>query len=116
NGSNYLSIYDKNDQLQGYINEKAVKIGNGKQGGYRNYGKYVTITSKNYAILNSFDWKNKNTVSSKIFNNTYQAKGIYHHFNGSNYLSIYDKNNKWQGYINEKAVKIGNGKQGGYRN
>ncbi|EOL46017.1 hypothetical protein UC3_00822 [Enterococcus phoeniculicola ATCC BAA-412] len=45
-------------------------------------------------------------------NKTFKAKVEYHHFNGSIYYSLYDKNNKWMGYINASAAKVGSGAQG----
>ena len=36
---------------------------------------------------------------------TYEARYVYRHFNGSNYLSIYDNKGIWQGYINESATR-----------
>src|SRR5699024_4411450 len=113
NGSRYLSLYDNKGKWQGYINENATIVGNGRQGAYQKYGKYVTISKKNYSLWQNFNWKEKNK-SSKLINKTYQAKGIYYHFNGSRYLSLYDSNNKWMGYINANATKIANGRQGVY--
>ena len=36
----------------------------------------------------------------------------YKHANGSTYLSLYDKHNKWLGYVNASAAKAGSGIQG----
>jgi arabinogalactan endo-1,4-beta-galactosidase len=101
NGSKYLSLYDGKGKWMGYINANAVKVGQGKQGAVMNYGKHVTVTNKNYAVWQNFSWKKKNV---KVANKTYLAKYVYHHSNGSNYLSLYDGKGKWMGYINANAV------------
>ncbi len=113
NGSRYLSLYDKYGKWHGYINENATKTVQNEQGNWHKYGKYVTIKENNYKLWSNFDWKKKN-ISNKLINQTFEARGIYHHLNGSRYLSLYDKNGKWLGYINENATKLGDSKQGVY--
>src|SRR5699024_8561039 len=65
----------------------------------------VTIKSKNYKIWQNFNWKKKDTSKNR-YHEDLNAKGIYHHFNGSNYLSLYNDKGKWLGYINENATNI----------
>ncbi|MGX7024601.1 hypothetical protein [Vagococcus hydrophili] len=113
NGATYYSLYDEKGIWYGYINEKGVKVGNGKEGAYIGYNKYVTITSKSYNTWSNFSWKYKQSADL-ITNKTYLAKGKYHHINGSTYLSLYDNQGTWYGYINEKAGKVANGKEGVY--
>lgn len=113
NGSTYLSLYDNAGKWQGYVNEKATK-NNGRQGAYQDYGKFVTISSKNYEIFRNFSWDKLNDTKN-VYGKTYQARGKYNHFNGSTYLSLYDNTGKWQGYVNEKASKVGGGRQGAYQ-
>ncbi|MDT2850304.1 5'-nucleotidase C-terminal domain-containing protein [Vagococcus carniphilus] len=113
NGSTYLSLYDNKGKWHGYINKSAVKVGKGQQGAYINDGRYVTVSKDNYKIWSNFNWK-KRTTSKKVFNETFQAKGRYKHFNGATYFSLYNDKGEWQGYINANAVKIGEGRQGAY--
>lgn len=113
NGSTYLSLYDGKGVWQGYLNEKAVNIGDGKQGAYIKDGGYVTIVKDNYDVWSNFNWK-KRTTSKILYHETYQAKGRYNHINGSTYYSLYDAKGVWKGYINANAVKSGDGKQGAY--
>lgn len=113
NGSTYLSLYDNKGTWYGYVNEKAVKVGSGQQGAYIKDGRYVTLTNKNYNSWSNFGWKYRDS-GANLVNKTYQARGKYNHSNGSTYLSLYDNNGKWYGYINEKGTKAGNGKQGAY--
>lgn len=105
NGMKYRTLYDSNNKWIGYINESATEIVKKQVGKYQSYGKYVTINSKDYTIWQNFDWKKKDT-STKHYNKTYLAKGYYNHYNGSRYLSLYNHNGKWIGYINEKATKV----------
>lgn len=113
NGQTYYSLYDGNGVWQGYINAKATKVGNGKQGAYISDGRYVTVTSKGYNTWQNFSWKEKYSANL-VTNKTYQAKGKYVHVNGSTYLSLYNDKGIWQGYINEKGTNIGSGRQGAY--
>ncbi|MGX7298967.1 serine hydrolase, partial [Enterococcus eurekensis] len=105
NGSRYLSLYDNKGIWLGYINESGTMLSPGAQGNYQKYGKYVTIKSEDYSIWRNFSWTQK--ASGKFANKTYLAKGVYHHFNGSRYLSLYDAKDNWIGYINEKGTKLG---------
>ncbi|MEG0732498.1 MAG: polysaccharide deacetylase family protein [Vagococcus sp.] len=113
NGTTYLSIFNKDNKWIGYIEENHTKVADGKQGNYHAYGKYVNLTKKNYDIWGNFSWKS-NGKASKYANKTLYAKGIYYHFNGSRYLSLYDNNNNWLGYINETGADIATGTQGNY--
>ena len=113
NGATYLSLFDSKGNWHGYINESAVKAGDGKQGAYISDGRFVTINKKGYSTWSNFGWKKRDT-SSNLLNETFQARGKYKHFNGGTYLSLYDNKGKWFGYINADAVKVGDGKQGAY--
>lgn len=106
NGSRYLSLYNSDNKWLGYVNENAVTISDGAQGKYISYGKYVTLTNKGYSIWRDFGWKKSGKSSTTNINKTYLAKGEYKHFNGSAYLSLYDGNGKWLGYINAKATTV----------
>ena len=32
------------------------------------------------------------------------ARGVYYHFNGSTYYSLYDEKGQWYGYLNKDAT------------
>nr|HPJ00526.1 hypothetical protein [Enterococcus sp.] len=109
NGARYLTVYDKNGKWIGYINATATKLSsNGGGGKYHAYNKYVTIQSPNYAIWQNFNW-DKRTHSSKYKGKTVLAKGYYDHFNGERYLSLYETNGYWIGYINETGTSLTKG-------
>ncbi len=111
NGLTYLSVYDNNGVWYGYINENAAKLSDERQGIYQAFGKYATITNSNYTLYSNFSWNEKGK-SRDVQDKTFHAKGKYEHYNGLTYLSLYDSNGKWYGYINEKAVTISNERQG----
>lgn len=75
---------------------------------------YYTITSPNYSLYAGFNWGVKQ-ASRAVLGQTYLSTGIYHHANGSTYLSLYDANGSWAGYINAKAVTKASGEQGAWR-
>ncbi|MEG0549858.1 MAG: C39 family peptidase [Vagococcus sp.] len=104
NGNDYVSLYDNQNKWHGYVNIAAVDISDGRQGIYQNYNKYVSISNQNYSIWQNFNWKKKNSTKN-IYEKTYLAKGIYKHFNGDTYLSIYDSKGTWFGYLNISATK-----------
>lgn len=106
NGSTYYSLYDKNNKWLGYINATGVKLSSSAQGTYQNYGKYVTLTKKNYTIWGNFSWSSKKNNTTTLAGRTYLAKGKYGHANGAVYLSLYDKSGKWIGYLNADAATV----------
>lgn len=114
NGLTYLSLYDQAGKWYGYINENATKVTNNRQGIHQNYNKYVTITNNNYSTYRNFSWLKLNTTKS-MYGNTFHARGKYEHFNGLTYLSLFDSKGNWYGYVNERAARVGDGKQGIYQ-
>lgn len=114
NGSRYLSLYDSKGTWVGYINQTGTKTTKDPHSGYKSYGKFVTISSKNYDIWQKFSWKKRNH-SSSYHGQTLEARGYYDHFNGSRYLSLYDSKGSWVGYINQTGTKLANGRQGSYQ-
>ncbi|KRM55186.1 hypothetical protein [Lacticaseibacillus sharpeae] len=122
----FLSLYDGNGKWVGYVANRAVtaskapaykpaatKLAAKVQGNAIKYNKYVTVTKKGNAVWSGFDFKTKKTTTDKLYQKTLLAKVKYNHSNGSTYLSLYDHKNKWLGYVNAKAVKVGSGQQGG---
>lgn len=114
NGQSYYSLYDKNNKWYGYLETDLVYISSGKQGKYRALNRYTTITTNKGAIWKNFEF-NKKVSTSNYANKTYDAKGIYYHFNGSSYYSIYDNKGKWVGYLNSRDAKLADGPQGIYQ-
>lgn len=114
NGDVYYSLYDLNGVWYGYVNKNATRQTKEAQGEYVSFRKYVTVKNGNQNTWNSFSW-NKKYSQNQLSGETYLAKGIYYHANGDDYYSLYDRNNKWYGYINKKFVTVAPGKQGAYQ-
>ncbi|MDU4623321.1 MAG: hypothetical protein E6X35_04295 [Enterococcus gallinarum] len=104
NGSTYYSLYDNRGTWQGYINSGGMKMADNAAGSAQSYHKKIKFT-QNFPLWQNFNWKKKSTVTDAMKQETYEARYVYRHFNGSNYLSIYDNKGIWQGYINESATR-----------
>lgn len=76
-----------------------------KWGDYHKNGRYVTIMKKGYGFYKDKDFKKKATTSDKLYHKTYLAKGYYNLSDGRRYMSLYDHNKKWVGYVRSSAVK-----------
>ncbi|HCM90331.1 MULTISPECIES: hypothetical protein [Vagococcus] len=111
NGSTYYSLFDNKGNWQGYLNANATKK-TGKQGNYISDGSYVKVSKGNYEIWQNFGWQQRNNTNN-LYNQTFQARGRYEHFNGSTYYSLYDGRGNWQGYLNAGATQKNNA-QGNY--
>lgn len=111
NGKSYVSLYDSKKNKLGYFLLENIQIATGKEGNPQNYKKYVTITKKNQTIWKNFSGDAMSQTEKK-WHQTFQTKERYEHYNGQVYLSLYDKNGKRIGYLNEKSLKIANGSQG----
>ena len=111
NGNKYYSLYDNNNKWQGYVNEAAVTKATSRGGIWHGTNEYVTVTKNYYQTYTDFNFNVKGNTKN-MMNKTYHLQGWYHHVNGNKYYSLYDNNNKWQGYVNEAAVTKSNGRQG----
>lgn len=112
-GSIYYSIFDNKGKWLGYLNSKATKNSPNRGGIYIADSRYVTVNKKGYDAWRNFSWKIQNKAED-VFEKTYLAKGRYEHFGGSTFLTLYDENNVWQGYVNQTATKTASGPQGIY--
>lgn len=114
NGGTYLTLYDNQDNWVGYINAGFGKITDSAGGQWHKYQKYVTLTGTKNLYTSNFTQTVKN-YASKFKNQQLLVTGMYHHFNGKTYYSVYDQDGKvWLGYIEKIGVKIV-GDQGPYR-
>ncbi|GGA87546.1 trypsin-like serine peptidase [Staphylococcus muscae] len=100
NGHKYLSLFDNHNHLIGYVDKVdtkdliATKI-----------NKTVKIVSKKDIIWGDFFWSRKIAPTSKYYNKTFKAKGLYTLGNKKKYYTLYNNKNKWVGYIDIKATK-----------
>ncbi|MGX7230257.1 hypothetical protein ACWOCJ_08815, partial [Enterococcus pseudoavium] len=104
-GSKYFALYDINEGFKGIVKESTIQKASNQGGIWHSTNQYVTITKSSGTIWNDFAFKSGNSIKS-LYQRTYRATGYYNHFNGSKYLSIYDGNGKWQGYLNERDASV----------
>lgn len=102
NGSVYYSVYNSSNQWQGYINASATKSA-AQQGIWGNKSGDIRITKKNYSIWRSFSWQAAHNTNS-YYNQVLHYKGVYNHYNGQTYYSLYTKGGQWLGYLNKTAT------------
>ncbi|WP_430597557.1 GH25 family lysozyme [Enterococcus sp. AZ177] len=105
-GAVYYSLYDNKGKWKGYLNAAGATSTTGAQGAWIKTNKQVTIERKKYTVwadINTFSKKKGNTTD--LYKKNYQVQGMYNHFSGAAYYSIYDKNGTWIGYLNSNATK-----------
>lgn len=111
NGAKYLSVYDNKGKWLGYLNEGGAQGANNPGGKWNSTNQYVTVSKNNWTIWKDFNFKNGSSTKN-LYTKTYRVTGWYRHFNGTKYLSLYDNNGRWQGYLNEGGAAKANGAQG----
>mgnify|MGYP003365310651 CR=1 FL=1 len=72
------------------------------------YKKYVSenTAKSSYTIWGNLTFTKKLGKTTQKAAKTYYAKYEYKHSNGSTYLSLYDKNGKWVGYVNANSMTV----------
>ena len=72
------------------------------------YKKYVSenTAKSSYTIWGNLTFTKKLGKTAQKAAKTYYAKYEYKHSNGSTYLSLYDKNGKWVGYVNANSMTV----------
>lgn len=116
NGKKYYSLYNQNDEWQGYVSADAIReAGDHGQGGayFGQEGKYATVKTSGYDMWSDFDFKGKKGVSQA--GERYEVRALYYHFNGTTYASVYDKEGNWKGYVDVKALEIEDNDFGPYQ-
>lgn len=77
-----------------------------KWGAYHNYGHHVSVVKKGYGIYQDKAFKKKVSTTDKKYHKTYYGKGYYNLSDGSRYISLFDNNNHWIGYVRSSALKV----------
>lgn len=98
----YLALYDTKG-FKGFMNEEDITAAAGPEGIEKIIRDYVILVKK-VPIYQNFDWK---TEEETTIDNTkiYKAKRAFYHYNGHVYLSLFDDQNQWIGYVDQNAVK-----------
>lgn len=97
----YLGIYDGQD-LIGYLDASQVTKADGPEGIEKIVRDYVEIVHS-AEIYQDFAWNISGKTDEKI-GQVFKVKSNYHHFNGNVYLSLFDQQNQWIGYVNQKET------------
>ncbi|WP_143139467.1 hypothetical protein, partial [Enterococcus hermanniensis] len=106
-GKKYYALYDNSGNFKGFVEESSIKKASSRGGIWHSADYYVSITKNNWTIWYDFNFKNGNSTKN-LYQRTYKVTGYYKHFNGTEYLSIYDNNGKWLGYLNADGVEVTN--------
>lgn len=107
----FVLLINQRDEEIGYVLSDAVSSEVGEEGVWVSNNQFVSLKNNSIKIYKSFNWDLK-LLEKDRYVETFHAKGIYHHFNGKNYLSLYDRDGKWVGYVESKDVVVANGRQG----
>ncbi|KRM78263.1 hypothetical protein FC84_GL001193 [Lapidilactobacillus dextrinicus DSM 20335] len=112
NGKTYYSLYDDQGIWQGYIDSLAVTLSDNPQRTWLSHNGYGTVIKRVDTLSN---FSNGVKVSANdVYQQTLKVTGVYHHVNGTTYYSLYDEQNKWNGYIGAESVKLTTGAQGAW--
>ncbi|WP_372487218.1 L,D-transpeptidase [Lacticaseibacillus paracasei subsp. paracasei] len=105
NGLTYLSLYDKDGNWRGYINQQSITAGVSDGGAWLPANAYTTFTAANVNAYADFNQQKVATSGAGLVNQTVNISGQYHAFGGVVYYSIYDVRGKWLGYVDASQVK-----------
>lgn len=99
--------FDANIDYTGYFTGRAGKPS------FHKDPRYVTVMKDSYKTYSGLaPYKQKSTTKS-MYHKTYLSKG-YYNYKGECYYTLYDNKGNWQGYVNKKGVKSGDGKRGAH--
>ena len=101
NGARYYSLYKTNkdgkDEWQGYVNKNAIRELKAEK------VNKVYVVNKDYTCWSNFYWTQKRGITKDYMNQAVNVKYQYTIGNGSRYYSVYDKDDRWLGYVNNNA-------------
>lgn len=112
-GKIYYSLYTNRHVWIGYVDSSVIKTTANPQGLWLAHDSYITTTKKGQKIWSSLKFTSGISTSA-YYQITYQVKGMYHHFNGSTYYSLYKAGGHWLGYVNRAFVSEAQGAQGAW--
>lgn len=82
---------------------------------YHKTNQYAQISKEGYTLWRDLDFKEKKGSTDGKVGTMYHITAYYTHPNGQKYVSLYDKNDVWQGYVSESAINYCN-QFGEYKN
>lgn len=105
-GVRYYSLYDQEDKWHGYVRKDDIvetEEAHGKM--IRGTEPFASVNTVDYPIYGELSHFKKIKLSGeKAADQTYSVKGVYAHYNGHYYASLYNKKGDWQGYIDTDAL------------
>lgn len=115
-GRRYYSLYNKEDKWQGYVCKEDINESEKPCGSmFSAPESYASVVKNDYnAWRETVDFKSVKRTPAETFNKTYYVKGVYHHFNGAQYASLYNDKDEWQGYMNVHALSFSDRKKGAW--
>lgn len=99
NGGKYLLIIDRNNNFIGFIDIKSTTEIKGTSS-----NKVVQLKAQNVKVYRNFFDELKSDIKLSFYSH-YKVKYIYKLPTNRLIYSLYDKNNKWQGYVNSIDVR-----------
>ncbi|WP_225884279.1 C39 family peptidase [Lacticaseibacillus mingshuiensis] len=107
NGSQYYRLRNAAGQVIGYINALTVAVTDAPQGRAEMRTDYLTVIDDT-PLYRNFDSVVLN-AAGKYYHQTLRSRGLYHHFNGRTYASLYDNANQSVGYAPLSSLQAGSG-------
>lgn len=101
-GATYYSLYRTDGAWVGYLNAANGSVSDSPQGAWMSHSGKVQLAHTGYPVWHSF-FADQAGSSTTMKNQVFSATGMYRHFNGSLYYSLYD-GKKWVGYVNAQAT------------
>lgn len=104
-GDVYYYLSTQSGKGLGYIEADSVKLADTAGGAWFDTKDHLVKATKDTPLWRGFDFDSKKGTMTP--DDTYMAKGEYHHVNGQTYLSLYDKDGNWKGYVLAKDTGDG---------
>lgn len=108
NGNTYVLLNTASGKKVGYLNIDAVRLTTNSYGKKTSSSNYACIENKNAPIYDNLGTLNKIGTTAKLYLDTVKNSGYYITYNGKRYYSLYDNNDEWIGYVEDKYLTITN--------
>lgn len=100
-GNRYYTVYDKQDEWVGYVNEDAVTLATKDGANYAVHRDVQLKTEHRKYFYSDRALTKTKSLASNFDNQTLTIKYIYPTFDQGNIASVYDDRDQWVGYLPE---------------
>ncbi|MFD1429501.1 C39 family peptidase [Lacticaseibacillus mingshuiensis] len=107
----YYKLVDRTGKVIGFINAKALALGNVPQGKAIAVDTYKSVVDAQQASFSNFNGTVRKAAGA-YYKQTLRVRIIYNTFDGREIDSVYDSDNHWIGYFPATSLKEGVGKVG----